>query len=146
MCLSTLAFTFQDLSEINHTNIYMFNSYLHLMFSDSDLKLQITIFLLYNALIPLLYTRKLSLLNKLQSTGVVAWSTKLKYKGCTFRYVVQRGNSHLWMMDTWIWRCGQKFENIWLVVKLLCSYQGKILQGFSTGKEKNACSHPESCY
>lgn len=50
----------------------MFNSYLHLMFSDSDLKLQITIFLLYNALIPLLYTRKLSLLNKLQSTGVVA--------------------------------------------------------------------------
>ena len=72
VCLCTLAFTFQDLSETNHTNVYIFNTTWHLIFSHSDLKLQTKIFLLYNAIVPLLQTRKMSRLNKQQGAGVVA--------------------------------------------------------------------------
>lgn len=61
-------FTFQDLS-ITLMFTYLTVT-LHLMFSDSDLKMQTTVLLLHNAFIPLLLSRN-SLLNKLQSTDVV---------------------------------------------------------------------------
>lgn len=50
---------------------------LHLMFSDSDLKMQTTVFLLNKVFIPLLHTRN-NLLNKLQSTDILALQQPLK--------------------------------------------------------------------
>lgn len=93
--LCTLSFAFQDLS-ITLMFTYLTVT-LPLMFSDSDLKMQTTIFLLHNAFIPLLHTR-----NRMSCRVLMSWlynkhwSSKIALSGvgCREGFVI-------WMISTW---------------------------------------------
>lgn len=122
VCLCTLAFTFQVLLEINHTNVYIFSSYLALnafrLIWNCRPQLYCCVMLLF-----ICYTQENWVFSINYRVPVLwlysnCWSRKAAFSGIC---CVEETVACSW----WVLGCedvDKKIENIWVLMKLLCSY------------------------